>query len=285
MNEGPFIFTARPLRVLGVDENGYGPRAGPLIVTGVVMRYVGEDPEEDLRLSDGWNLGIQDSKRVFRRSVASYARGEALVLSLFDPFPRTPAALLQQVYHISPESPAFPRPYRPTFSLPVWATEIRDLRKALQRRGIVVERIGGHILWPEELRNTPNKLKANLRAFLDLAETYAPDWALFGKMGSMRHYLPYLPGPWEILEEGRDARYRAHDGRRWGFYVGADHRFLPVALASMVGKYVREILMLAVNRNLGFQDVIPHASGYHHDPRTAVLLEVARRRGWDLERP
>jgi ribonuclease HII len=101
----------------------------------------------------------------------------------------------------------------------------------------------------------------------------------------MRHYLPHLPGSWEILEEGRDSRYRAGDGRRWGFYVGADHRFLPVALASMVGKYVREILMLAVNRNLGFQDAIPYASGYHHDPRTAVLLEMARRRGWDLERP
>ncbi len=285
MRDGPYGFTAGPLRVLGVDENGYGPRLGPLVVTGVVLRYEGEDPEEELHLRQGWPLGIRDSKQVFRRSVASYARGEALVLGLLDPPPPTLEALMQRLYGDAQVDVWRASPYHADLSLPYWASGIRNLRSALDRRGLAVERVWGRVLWPEGLRRSGNKLQANLHTFLALVEESQPDWALLGRIGGMKHYAPHLPEGWQTLEEGPDSTYRAPDGKRLGFYLHADDRFLPVALASLVGKYVRELLMLAVNRNLGLEGPIPLASGYHHDPRTALLQEAARRRGWDLERP
>ena len=47
-----------------------------------------------------------------------------------------------------------------------------------------------------------------------------------------------------------------------------DATYAPIALASLVGKYVREASMLCLNRALGFGGAVPHASGYWSDPKT-----------------
>ncbi|MDI7267745.1 MAG: hypothetical protein QME96_07115, partial [Myxococcota bacterium] len=61
--------------VVGIDENGLGPRMGPLVVTGV--RLAGPaHPMERLRAA----TGLDDSKRVF--SGGRRARGEALALAI-----------------------------------------------------------------------------------------------------------------------------------------------------------------------------------------------------------
>ncbi len=55
------------------------------------------------------------------------------------------------------------------------------------------------------------------------------------------------------------------------FALGGDGRFLPVALASMTAKYVRELLMLRFNRF--FKDRLPElkpTAGYHGDARRYV---------------
>ena len=55
------------------------------------------------------------------------------------------------------------------------------------------------------------------------------------------------------------------------FAVGGDDRFLPTALASMTAKYVRELLMLRLNRF--FRDHLPRlrpTAGYHGDARRYV---------------
>ena len=62
-------------RIIGVDENGLGPRLGPLVVTGVRLRFEGRVPTiAEVRTA----TGLDDSKRVF--APGRRGRGEALAL-------------------------------------------------------------------------------------------------------------------------------------------------------------------------------------------------------------
>ncbi len=50
------------------------------------------------------------------------------------------------------------------------------------------------------------------------------------------------------------------------FIVGADERFLPVSLASMVSKYLRELLVANINRYFaGFHADLKPTAGYWKD--------------------
>jgi len=50
------------------------------------------------------------------------------------------------------------------------------------------------------------------------------------------------------------------------FVVGADRRFLPVSLASMVSKYLRELLISNLNRYFaGFSAELKPTAGYWKD--------------------
>jgi ribonuclease HII len=58
------------------------------------------------------------------------------------------------------------------------------------------------------------------------------------------------------------------DGKkmRLHFVVGADERFLPVSLASMVSKYLRELLVANINRYFaGFHTDLKPTAGYWKD--------------------
>jgi len=63
---------------------------------------------------------------------------------------------------------------------------------------------------------------------------------------------------YEMTADGR--RVRVH------FVVGADSRYLPVSLASMVSKYVREVLVDNINRYfIGFNTAVRPTAGYWKD--------------------
>jgi ribonuclease HII len=63
---------------------------------------------------------------------------------------------------------------------------------------------------------------------------------------------------YELQTDGR--------GMRLHFVVGADERFLPVSLASMVSKYLRELLMSSINRYFaGFGADLKPTAGYWKD--------------------
>ena len=82
----------------------------------------------------------------------------------------------------------------------------------------------------------------------------------------------YFTGPLElkILREGPAASsYELkNNGRqmRLHFVVGADQRFFPVSLASMVSKYLRELLVDNMNRYFtGFNPDLRPTAGYWKD--------------------
>ena len=49
-------------------------------------------------------------------------------------------------------------------------------------------------------------------------------------------------------------------------------------MASLVGKYVRELFMRLLNRHFGYENKVPRVSGYPGDPKTLKLLEQVRAR-------
>jgi ribonuclease HII len=73
-----------------------------------------------------------------------------------------------------------------------------------------------------------------------------------------------------ILRESPTASsYELHaggKGMRLHFVVGADERFLPVSLASMISKYLRELLIGNMNRYFaGFSADLRPTAGYWKD--------------------
>ncbi len=72
-----------------------------------------------------------------------------------------------------------------------------------------------------------------------------------------------------LREDQQTSSYELHaDGKRMRlhFVVGADEHFLPVSLASMVSKYLRELLMANINRYfLGFNPDLKPTAGYWQD--------------------
>ena len=72
-----------------------------------------------------------------------------------------------------------------------------------------------------------------------------------------------------LRESPADSSYELRaggKGMRLHFVVGADERFLPVSLASMVSKYLRELLVHNINRYFaGFHSDLKPTAGYWKD--------------------
>jgi hypothetical protein len=136
-----------------------------------------------------------------------------------------------------------------------------------------------------------NKLAVDLELFEDLIASVherhgAPLLVVCGMIGGIRDYASRLslfePHRVDLLSSRRGQRRYTVDGvGEVRFEVDADARHLPVALASMVGKYVREICMRRIGEfyRRGNPE-LKLASGYH-DPVTARFIdatEPSRRR-------
>jgi ribonuclease HII len=97
------------------------------------------------------------------------------------------------------------------------------------------------------------------------------------RQGGRTHYMQDLMLAWPdahaqiIAETDTLSRYRLErDGSfiTLSFLVEAESQHLPVALASMIAKYVRELLMMRLNRY--FQTLMPElkpTAGYTEDAR------------------
>jgi ribonuclease HII len=121
----------------------------------------------------------------------------------------------------------------------LFSATARLIQKAFDRFGrdnlqILIDRQGGRVHYRRELQ----------RMFGDMELT------ILGESQSTSSYE---------LTEG-DRRMRIH------FAVGADNRFLPVSLASMTSKYVRELLIANINRYfMGFGTELKPTAGYWKD--------------------
>ncbi len=298
--------------VLGIDEAGYGPSLGPLLVCGALFRVPGEWNRADWwdRLSacicrqrrrDDWRFIVNDSKQAYDRKSGLHTL-ERTVLAFLDGCGVAPTTVRELLAAVAPQwtqPDDFPWYRELDVSLPADArnSSAPGARERL-RRELTDASVGCVALMcelvTEDLFNrrvavTHNKaavLHEQVLRLIARAARHAPELPLVvrvDRLGGRADYRGMLAIAFpersltivEVSEER--SRYRLEGGASpWHieFAVGADEHHLPVALASMVAKYVRELLMERFNAWWRRQvpDIAPTA-GYYSDAQR-FLAEI-----------
>lgn len=284
---------------IGVDENGLGSRLGPLLVT-AAMAEVDSSGKRYLqrRVPKAMRGDLDDSKNLV--SFGSHALAEAWARAVY-PDASSPAELFQA---LSLRTEATLRSRCPKRAEPQCWT-LQDER--FHAEDETVARVAGHLArWRrngvnvvairtealcvgelnDERSHGENRFTSDLHAMerlvLALRETAGEDvHADCGKVGGIADYERFfgpLSGRLRVCLEQSRARssYRFPGLGEVHFVRDADRDNPLVMLASLVGKYLRELLMARItefyrSRNA---DLRP-CSGYH-DPVTSEFVELTR---------
>ena len=285
---------ATPFRI-GVDENGLGSRLGPLVVTAVLARTDG-DGERALsrRLPRSLRSSLDDSKRLV--SHADVRLGEAWARELVMPEATTPGELFERLSLEGVTALKKPCPEhasaqcwnaeREAFEAPaVLLRRVARHRGLLRAKGVEIIAVKSSVVCTDALnrarRAGRNRFVSDLHAMeslvLALRKTAGADVrAVCGKVGGMAEYSRFF-GPLDgwlhnILEEGQaKSSYRFPGVGELSFVRDADASDPLVMLASLVGKYVRELFMARIASHYPARDDEPRPSGYH-DPVTARFV-------------
>ena len=292
--------------VVGVDENGLGPLLGPLVVTAAAFEVEEYDRAAMwAALPDG--LRADDSKRLFSRGTIAAAERDTLSwLGAFGVCASSHAELVRAIVSTLPwplpcgadRPPACRAGAQP---LPAWSDAVarhdrhRRLLESCGARPVAVRSLEVCAGAFNDAVGRPgmNKLRLDFELMLRLLAEIADEagrevTAICGKVGSTRRYGPWLDGTgrwlWSALDETPErSTYRLAGLGTLSFERDADASHLPVAVASMVGKYLRELAMRQLNAALG-PEREREASGYR-DRITARFIEETRARREELGLP
>jgi ribonuclease HII len=288
-----------PKFLAGLDENGLGARLGPMLVTGVLAR-VDERGEKWLskKLPARLARDLDDSKALVSFKDASL--GEAWARALMPSAP-TPAALIRGVSLTGERELKKRCPERTQRQC--WSVD----DEVFESEGAVVERVAGHlgfmasrgveivgvrseILCVRQLNDEKgsggNRFISDLHAmerlilaFRDLATV--PLVAVCGKVGGMSDYERFF-GPLSgrlrttLNQSPAESSYHFPGIGTLRFKRDADASEPLVMLASLVGKYLRELLMARISTFYSSLDErLPKVSGYH-DPVTTRLVRLSK---------
>jgi ribonuclease HII len=282
--------------VVGVDENGLGPVLGPMVTTGVsveLARYQATRVAEIAR-----ELGIDDSKETAAFGRMAVAEGIALaVLELATGTPPAQvddllgALLLDAPPELRARCPDAARPqcWSVPIALPCFGGDVAEGRKALQilsKRGIHVRRAKSAVACTRLLNDRLALGQSRVELDLELMERLVLDaqralsgevLAICGMVGGIRNYVDkfrHIPRASVVQRRARGGAlvYDVAELGQVRFEIDADQNHFPVALASMIGKYLRELWMLRHNRFYRASDAsLADVSGYH-DPITRGFI-------------
>jgi hypothetical protein len=267
---------------VGADENGLGARLGPLVVTAVLAR-VSERGRRTLsrRLPRAIRADLDDSKRLL--SHTDTALGEAWARAL-TPASSSPGELFEQ---LSLEgSSQLKKPCATHVAGQCWhergesfqaeaavVARVSRHRAALAERGVELISVRSSVLCTKHLNDArargTNRFVADLHAMESLvlalrAQAGADVEAICGKVGGIAEYSKFF-GPLSGRLHAIMAEGRARSGYRFPglgevhFVRDADAADPLVSLASLIGKYVRELFMSRI--------------GQHYEPRTPISAE------------
>jgi ribonuclease HII len=292
---------------IGADENGLGPRLGPMIVTAVMARVTAEGERlagRKVRGKLAERLG--DSKQLIAHGDVALGEAWARALALRGcgraPFAGgSPDDLVHALS--ADDRPALRAPCPGHVEAQCWSaageafaapdalvdTVQRDL-DGLAQRGLEIVGARSVILCARRLNDGldggKNRFVLDLHAMerlvLELAAQAGEEvTAVCGKVGGFGKYGgafgPLAGRLHTVVEEGRArSAYRFAGLGEIAFVRDGDDSDLCVAMASMVGKYLRELLMARIVRH--YREPLPDlpdASGYH-DPVTAVFVDATR---------
>jgi ribonuclease HII len=301
--------------IIGIDEAGYGPNLGPLVMSAVACRLPEDAGELDLWEllktgvrrhgdEDDGRAVVADSKLVFSqaRGLAELERG-VWATSAFD---QSPANLSRFVNWAAADAEEELRrefwfhgdsPTPATANLDHCLRSRELFLRACAATGVRWASVRSFIVCPERFNQildvTDSKasvLAHGIHHFLKcpIADSEAAHYFV-DKQGGRNHYSAMLQhvlpeGMILAQEEGREKSvYRWVGGPRemyFTFEPRADFAHLCVALASMVSKYLREMLMAEFNRY--WQRLVPGlkpTAGYPSDARryfTAIRPHLER---------
>lgn len=289
---------------VGADENGLGARLGPLVVTAVLAR-VNERGRRTLsrKLPQAIRADLDDSKRLM--SHTDVALGEAWARALAGGTVNSPAELFER---LSLEgSSKLKKRCESHVAGQCWnaqkeafqaeAADVRRVakhREALAERGVELLSVRSSVVCTKQLNDAKqrgtNRFVADLNAMEDLvlelrAKAGGDIEAVCGKVGGIAEYSKFF-GPLSgrlhaILVEGRArSGYRFPGLGELHFVRDADAADPLVSLASLVGKYVRELFMSRIGQHYADEHSEEKRPSGYHDPVTAdfVVRSSALRR-------
>lgn len=292
---------------IGADENGLGPRLGPMLVTAVMARVTPEGERLVSRPARGSLADrLGDSKQLvahgdvalgeaWARALASRGAGRVKLAG------QTPDDLVESLS--SYDRAALRAPCPAHVEAQCWSAEGErfeaddalvaqveaDLDK-LAAKGVEIVGVRSEILCAKRLNDGLDAgqsrfvldLHAMERLVMELRATVTEEvTAVCGKVGGFGKYGKVF-GPlggrlFATLEEGRArSAYHFPGLGEIAFVRDGDATDLCVAMASLVGKYLRELLMGRVARHYR-KDApdLPDASGYY-DPVTTRFIDATR---------
>ncbi len=282
--------------IVGIDENGLGPLLGPLVTTAVSLELKRYRPDHHAEL--GRTLGIDDSKATAGFGQMALAEGLALALieQLTGTLPTDIDALLEALLLDAPAALRTPCPSgsRPqcwsiAIPLPCFGGEVeagREVLRKLAKAGLRPLHVRSALACTGSLNTLLRKGQSRIEVDLELMERLVLDArgqvaedvrAVCGMVGGIRNYLAkmrHLPlrGVAKARAPSPTLAFDVQGVGHVRFEIDADTNHMPVALASMVGKYVRELAMERQNRFYRQHDEsLAEVSGYH-DPVTQRFI-------------
>jgi len=281
---------------IGADENGLGSRLGPLIVT-AVLAETDEAGERFLsrKLPKRIREDLDDSKRLMTHT--DVGLGEAWARALTRDRARSPGELfellsLEGASRLQEPCPKAAHPQCWAVAGEGFAARDEQLRRVeqhlvtLAQRGVLIREVRTSVVCTQKLNQNRdlgiNRFMSDLHAMerlvLKLRESAgAPVHAVCGKVGGIGEYAKFF-GPlagWlhaTIVEGQAESAYQFPSLGRLRFVRDADAHAPLVMLASLVGKYVRELFMSRIAGHYPAEVEAPRPSGYH-DPVTAAFVE------------
>jgi len=273
--------------LIGTDEAGYGPNLGPLVISATLWHTPDGVREDDLYTalagavsrhgdpdSAVARVPIADSKSLYKSSGSLQAL-ECGVLTAWRAIGRQPANWREAWAQAAPHSlAALDRdPWYADFELQLplhydsaSLERLADLfLQTLRAADVELVNVRSVIVSPEqfngELERWGNKATVLSTLTLDLIKAILPAedgenvFVSCDKHGGRQRYAELLQAAFPDYVVEIYGECRSHSFYRWGpatrrfecRFLEKAERLLPVALASMASKYLRELAMLAFN--------------------------------------
>ena len=294
--------------VAGIDEAGLGPVLGPLVVTAAALAVPDEQADESMwkllapevspkPARRGRAVAFADSKRLYsRKSKAGLTHLERGVLGILATRGRKCSSLRGLLDVVAPGTGLqLDRcPWYADTDLPLPRKLTLDdvgfsanaLAATMQRRHMRLDTVRSCVLTAGEFNRIAAVTRNKSTLALDLTcRLLSYLWARarpsarvhVDRQGGRMRYLPALQRTFprcqfKVLDEtDAGSAYVVRQGGRSmeiAFAVKAEQSQLPVALASMVCKYVREVMMELLNRYWqGRVEGLAATAGYYTDGR------------------